>query len=1117
MKKNKSVHLFTIREVRAADILLVGLLLASGALLGWWRTAQADVSMRHDLVRRARLVADGIDPRSVARLSGSETDRTAPEYRRIKKQSVSLIAAFPDCRFISLVGRRPDGSLFLYFDSEPEGSPDESAPGESYAPADSLLLHAFDEGRSVVAGPFMDMWGSLVSAWVPVVEPDTRKTLFVVALDIDGNRWRDAARRAGIEPNLASVALAFVFVGWRMLATLRSHRKRSAYRWYHRYAEALAVAAAGVVLTFSVLCVSSDVERRTLEKTFHMLADSESEELNNSLKSLRNIGMEGIAAFFAYSDFVDFEEFVGYSRHLEALPEIRGVTWLPAVPHEEREAFERLARSLVADDFVIRDPAETAKRAPARESPVYYPVLYRVPFEGNGRILGMDFGQSPSRKGAIEEARRTGLPSATEALPPGSDSGTPTVLAVFKPVLSRNEAKSFMGVVGVIVELNALLNTMRTEEAHVERAVLVGDLWSLHGDGARTLLLTTAEATAASWAWPGAADLFSVRPLLFFGKTFAVILRPGPGFYALYPPRAAWMSLSAGLLVTGVLTLLAVAAANRREDLERLVAARTDELQRSRDELSLMNVALLDTTRKAQEMGMRARAASEAKGRFFANMSHEMRTPLNGLLGMNRLLLDSPLSEEQRESALSAQECGEALLSLVSDALDIANIDEGRYRLVAEDFDLYGLLLRLETVFGLAARVKGLRFAFAVAPSVPPRLHSDGHCLYRILRNLLDNAVKFTREGEVGLSVASVEESEESVRLRFSVKDTGTGIPAAFRESVFERFWQGDDSSTKKYGGAGLGLPVAKELASLLGGSLALRSEEGRGSEFVFEASFTKALAQETPRVQEGTEHGGKILLAEDNPVNRKFVLTVLRRLGYSVAFAENGAEALEHLAANECDLVVMDVQMPVMDGVEATRRIRSGESGALDPSIPIVALTAYVSPLDRERCMHAGMNAFLAKPATPEALHRTIRSLLSGAGPADPEAPSAAAVAAETPETPVFDRAAALNRLMGDEEALAELAAEFGEEMPRELEKFLECVAEGDAVAAGRVAHSLKGAAAGIGGEALRATAFEAEKAGKAGDSDSLRRLRNEVRTQYALLERALREVVSGREESGV
>ena len=640
--------------------------------------------------------------------------------------------------------------------------------------------------------------------------------------------------------------------------------------------------------------------------------------------------------------------------------------------------------------------------------------------------------------------------------------------------------------------------------------MLVGDLWRLYGAGVHEHVVSTGEYAILPPAWPAVGDLFSVRPLLFFGRTFAVILRPGPGFRALYPPRAGWMSLFAGIMVTAVLTMLAVTVANRREELERQVAMRTDELRRSKDELFLMNAALVDTTRKTQEIARRAEAASEAKGRFLANMSHEMRTPLNGFLGMNRLLLDTRLTEEQREYAVAARKSGEALLTLISDALDIATIDEGRYRLVEEDFDLDELLSKLETIFSAAAHEKGLRFT-SVRPSVPLRLHGDGRCLYRILRSLLDNAVKFTVRGEVRFSVSALEESDRTVRLRFSVEDTGVGIPSEQQGCVFERFWQGDDSTTKSYQGAGLGLPMAKELAALLGGELEMQSEEGRGTTFSFESLFHKGASPAAPSIQDESVTGRRILLAEDNPVNRKFALAMLRKLGYSVASAENGKEAVDYLSSNECDLVVMDVQMPVMDGVEATRMIRSGASGALDPSIPVVALTAYVSPEDRERCMVAGMNAFLPKPAAPEELDAAIRRLLYGeAGGERAETHVPAEYAGKA--APVFDRAAALKRLMGDEDALAELAEEFIEEMPKDLEKFSALVSEGDAAAAGRCAHSIKGAAAGIGGEALRAAAFEAEKAGKAGDANALLKLEPEVREQYELLEAALRQLISSR-----
>ena len=303
----------------------------------------------------------------------------------------------------------------------------------------------------------------------------------------------------------------------------------------------------------------------------------------------------------------------------------------PLVPHEER-GVGTFPDAACHRGFRHPDYGEGGKRVPAPERPFYYPVLYRIPFEGSERILGADFAQVPSRRAAIDEARASRLPAATEAIPLLAAPGTLKGIVVFQPVFSRNETENFMGVFAIVVELNALLNRMRTEEAHVERHVLAGDLWRLYGAGVHEHVVSTGEYAILPPAWPAVGDLFSVRPLLFFGRTFAVILRPGPGFRALYPPRAGWMSLFAGIMVTAVLTMLAVTVANRREELERQVAMRTDELRRSKDELFLMNAALVDTTRKTQEIARRAEAASEAKGRFLANMSHEMRTPLNGFL-----------------------------------------------------------------------------------------------------------------------------------------------------------------------------------------------------------------------------------------------------------------------------------------------------------------------------------------------------------------------------------------------------------------------------------------------------------------------------------------------------
>jgi signal transduction histidine kinase/FixJ family two-component response regulator/HPt (histidine-containing phosphotransfer) domain-containing protein len=1101
---------------RYRDILVVVLLLAAGSLFGWWRVVHAEQDMRDDLARRARMLAESVNTSRFRELSGSRDDLQSPVYLRFKDHFKALIAAFSDYRFIYLVGRRPDGTVFFYVDSESAGSPEESLPGDVYAEVDPAFLAVFDEKRERVVGPVSDRWGIWVSAWIPVLEPKSGKVSFVFAVDADGRKWRLEARRAAFLPNAAALLLALVFIAGRVLFSRRGVRQdQDRRRWCYRHAETLFVAAVGLILTCSAVLIASDSERRAMEKSFHLLAASELKEMNDGLHSIRDVGIEGLGSFFEYSDFVDPSEFVGFTRHLVHLPHVRGITWIPAVPLEERKEFEENARRLLHPDFFIWEP-DGAERSPsAFDRSVYYPVLYRVPAEGNERLIGRDFSRDTVRKNTMDQAALALLPAATEPLPLISGQGDLKGIVVFRPVLSQHQERRLLGFVGIVVELDFFINRIRVGGGF--DSVLNGELWYLTTNGEHHLVIATGNVQQRT---PAPAKLmarqntfFAAAPLFLFGRTFLAVLRPAPDFFSLHHRHSWWITALSGILITGLLILISVFVVRRREDLEDMVLKRTEELLRSKDELASINTSLLETTRRAQEMARRAEIASGAKGRFLANMSHEMRTPMNGFLGMIALLRDTPLTGEQSGYLLSAQRCGEAMLSMISDALDIAAIDERRFQILEEEFDLRALLEGIETVYGASARGKGLRFTLALPPEVPLSLFGDGARLYRLLRNLADNAVKFTDKGEIALSVSKAEENGENVRLLFSMADTGIGISAEAQRNVFERFWQRDDSSTKRHQGAGLGLAMVRELVTLLGGRIDLRSEEGKGTEFLVSIPFRKAPPADSARTDNtaamsaGKTGRKRILVAEDNAINRKFALALLDKLGYAASAAVDGREALEFLARNECDLVLMDVQMPVMDGVEATRAIRSGQGGVLDPSVPIVALTAYASPDDRERCMNAGMNGFLAKPATPDSLYAVLQRLLFENKERNKTMPVAPLLRA-APD--VFDRKGALKRLMDDEDALKELAAEFLEDIGPEFDALAGLVAFGDAEGAGRQAHSIKGAAAGMGGEALRTVAFEMEKAGKASDLDSLRSLLPELEKQHDLLRKELTGMLS-------
>ncbi len=412
----------------------------------------------------------------------------------------------------------------------------------------------------------------------------------------------------------------------------------------------------------------------------------------------------------------------------------------------------------------------------------------------------------------------------------------------------------------------------------------------------------------------------------------------------------------------------------RSSGLEKLVAKRTRELT--------------DSNHRLVEAKAEAEQATRSKSLFLANMSHEIRTPLNGVMGMNQLLKMTNPSDEQAEYIEAIRISGDSLLTIINDILDFSKIEAGRLKLENIPFNLNALLNNIFKMIKVHSDTKGLDLQLDIHPSVPEVINSDPTRLQQILLNFCNNAVKFTEHGGIFIKVAPVTTPinkcpKNFITLRFSVKDTGIGIPKSKQSHIFESFSQADTTTTRKFGGTGLGLAISKRLAELMQGEVGLDSTPGKGSVFWLalclspgKMPFEKKPAQKQKPIatSETNRNRAKILLAEDNPINQKLMIRIFEKHAINADLVENGLEALNKMKETKYDLILMDIQMPVLDGYETTRKIRNIEKGT-GTYIPIIALTANAVKGDRERCINAGMDGYLSKPIIVQELLNKINN----------------------------------------------------------------------------------------------------------------------------------------------
>ncbi len=731
----------------------------------------------------------------------------------------------------------------------------------------------------------------------------------------------------------------------------------------------------GVMVSFGAFIAVARWHTQVEEARFVEAAKSYEQALNVHLSNSAGVLHTLKAYFETTAHHIGAEEYEAFSTDLrERSAGLRDTGWAPLVTRGERAAFEQAMRNSGVPDFQITERDAARKIVRAQERDEYYPTIYSDPAAANKVIMGFDVGSEGLRRRAIETALATGQPIATPPLMLVNQNRQREGFITFLPVRGARNMEDGgaapRGLVYAVFETGQMIEDILALRMRMSGVSLYffdpnrpsGDrliYWHASRPEAKARPVPSEASLLAEPHWIGSLNMDNRH----WGAMFvpAEPLDRGLWYWA------ALETLGVGLIMTAVIALNLLLSIRRAVRLQILTGER----------------------RAAAE-------ANTAKSGFLAMMSHEIRTPMNAVLGLAGSLLDEDLPPEQREVVEAIRDSGDDLLRILNDILDFSKLDANKMTFESVPFEPLSQINGVTSILNSRATAKGLRIVAETDPTVPAALSGDAGRIRQILINLVSNAIKFTDSGRITITVRCVSIEAGSAVVEWAVSDSGIGIATDRISSLFGEFMQADNSIARRFGGTGLGLAISKRLVTQMGGTIEVESAPGQGATFRFRLTLPVAEKAWTARARQPSVVGAfkaavvklghipRVLFAEDNPTNQFVARQLLKDLDIQVDMVGDGVEAVDAASRFVYDIICMDVQMPEMDGLEATRLIRA-QGGRL-ATIPIIALTANAFPEDIRACFAAGMNEFVSKPVNRETLVKAFMNALFPEPPPRPD-----------------------------------------------------------------------------------------------------------------------------------